>query len=127
MPRRRLSSCRAWLATAMVAGIRAGAAGQGLPAAPPESVGLSPVALARIAPALQHTYVDSGKLAGMVTVIARHGRIAYTSSLGYMDAAKKTPMRIDGVFRIYSMTKPVIAVAILQLVDRGKLQLDDPL
>ncbi len=112
----------AWL----VVGVAIGASGQGLPTAPPENIGLSPPALARIAPALQ-AYVDSGKLAGMVAVIARHGKVGYAQAIGYMDVATKWPMRTDDVFRIYSMTKPVIAVAVLQLVDRGMLHLDDPL
>ena len=63
----------------------------------------------------------------MVAFIARHGKVAYAQPIGYMDVANKTPMRTDGVFRIYSMTKPVIAVAILQLAEHGKLRLDDPL
>jgi CubicO group peptidase (beta-lactamase class C family) len=102
------------------------ASGQGLPPARPQELGLSPAALARIAPALQ-AYVDSGKLAGMVALIARHGRVGYAQAIGHMDVARGVPMRTDGVFRIYSMTKPVIAVAILKLAEQGKLRLDDPL
>lgn len=101
------------------------AAAQGLPSARPDDIGLSPAALARIAPALQG-YVDSGKLAGMVAFIARHGKVGYSQAIGDMDVAQHTPMRIDGVFRIYSMTKPVIAVGILMLAEQGKLRLDDP-
>jgi CubicO group peptidase (beta-lactamase class C family) len=105
------------------AGMRAAA--QGLPAARPLDVGLSSVALERIAPSLQ-AYVDSGKLAGMVAVVARHGKVGYVQAIGYMDLERKVPMRTDGVFRIYSMTKPIIAAAILTLLDHGKLRLDDP-
>jgi len=97
----------------------------GLPVAAPEAIGLSAPALARIAPALQ-AYVDSGKLAGVVAVIARHGKIGYAHSAGHMDAERSAPMRMDAVFRIYSMTKPVVAAGVLRLVDQGRLALDDP-
>lgn len=103
-----------------------GAAGaQGLPRARPSDVGLDSVALARIGPAMQ-MYVDSGKLAGIVAAVARHGKIAYVTSVGYLDVDAKTPMRLDAVMRIYSMTKPIIAVAIMQLVENKKVALDDP-
>ena len=95
------------------------------PVARPEAIGLSPAGLARIKPALK-SYVDQGKLPGFVAVVARHGQVGYLETLGYMDVANRTPMRADAVFRIYSMTKPVIAVAILRLRDQGKLRLSDP-
>jgi CubicO group peptidase (beta-lactamase class C family) len=98
---------------------------KGLPRARPEEVGLSAAALQRITPALQ-AYVDSGRLAGIVAVVARHGKIAYLDSVGFMDIELRQPMRTDAVFRIYSMTKPVTAVAVMQLFERGKLRLDDP-
>ena len=98
---------------------------QGLPRARPEDVGLSTVALERIRPVLQ-AQVDSGKFAGVVMAVARHGKLAYVESVGLMDIAHATPMRADAVFQICSMTKPVTAAAVLQLVERGKLRLDDP-
>ena len=101
------------------------AAGQGLPRARPEEVGLSSAALERIIPGLR-AYVDSGKVPGVVVAIARHGKLAYLDSVGFMDVEHRQPMRTDAVFRIYSMTKPVTAVAVMQLVERGKLALDDP-
>jgi CubicO group peptidase (beta-lactamase class C family) len=100
------------------------AAAQGLPVAAPQDIGLSPTALARIAPALQ-MYVDSGKLAGVVAVVARHGKIGFVKAIGHMDVERQIPMRPDAVFRIASMTKPVIAVAILKLVEQGRVRLDD--
>ncbi|MDX2056621.1 MAG: serine hydrolase domain-containing protein, partial [Gemmatimonadales bacterium] len=102
-----------------------GAAAQGLPTSRPEDVGLSSAALERIAPALQ-TYVDSGNLAGVVGVVARRGKVGYARAVGWMDAERQVPMRTDGVFRIYSMTKPIIAAGILKLVEQGKARLDDP-
>ncbi len=99
--------------------------GQGLPVAPPQDLDLSPMALARITPAMQ-AYLDSGKYAGAVLVIARHGKIGYSQSIGFMNLEKKIPMRTDAVFRIASMTKPIIAAAILKLVDKGKVRLDSP-
>jgi CubicO group peptidase (beta-lactamase class C family) len=99
--------------------------GQGLPAAEPEEIGLSSLALSRIAPAMQ-AYTDSGEVAGLTMVIARHGRIGYTQALGYMDISNEIPMRTDGVFRIASLSKPVISAAALKLVDAGKLRLGDP-
>lgn len=98
---------------------------QALPVASPADVGLSPAALARIAPAMQ-SYIDAGKLSGIVVAIARHGRLAYLQAFGFMDLARRTPMPADAIFRILSLTKPVTAVAVMQLYDRGLLRLDDP-
>jgi CubicO group peptidase (beta-lactamase class C family) len=88
-------------------------------------VGLSAEALARIAPAMR-AYTDSGKLGGVLVAVARHGKLAYLETFGVADTERGTPLRPDAVFRMYSMTKPVTAVAVMQLVERGKLGLDDP-
>ena len=101
------------------------ATAQGLPRARPDEVGLSSAALARIAPALKQ-YTDSGKLPGIVVAVARHGRLVYLESVGAMDIEHGTPMRTDAVFRIYSMTKAVTGAAVAQLIERGKIRLDDP-
>src|SRR5881296_3374102 len=98
---------------------------QGLPRARPADVGLSVAALERIAPALQ-AYVDSGKLPGLLAVVARHGKLAYVASVGSMDMEHRHPMEPDAVFRIYSMTKPITSTAVMQLYERKKLRLDDP-
>jgi CubicO group peptidase (beta-lactamase class C family) len=96
-----------------------------LPVAAPEALGLSAEDLHRIDPALQ-AFVDSGSVGGVYAVIARHGRIGYERTFGWRDVARRQPLPRDAVFRIYSMTKPVIAVGILRLVDDGRLGLDDP-
>src|SRR5690625_1376079 len=91
----------------------------------PEEVGLSTARLERIRPLLQH-YVDSGKLSGIVSVIARHGKLVHVESVGWLDAASEVPMATDAIFRIYSMTKPITSVAALMLYEEGRFQLDDP-
>ena len=98
---------------------------QPLPRATPAAVGLSAESLARLAPAMR-AYTDSGKLGSVLVAVARHGKLAYLETFGSADIEKATPLSPDAVFRIYSMTKPVTAVAVLQLVERGKLGLDDP-
>ena len=96
-----------------------------LPTASPAAVGLSHAGLARINQTLQ-AYVDSGKVGGIVALIARGGHVGYAHTFGYMDIAEREPMRRDALFRIYSMTKPVVTVGALKLVEQGKLRLDDP-
>jgi CubicO group peptidase (beta-lactamase class C family) len=98
---------------------------QGLPRARPEDVGLSAAALERIAPTLQSA-VDSGQFSGLLAVVARHGKVAYVASVGWMDVEHRRAMSPDAVFRIYSLTKPIASAAVMQLYERGKLRLDDP-
>ena len=96
-----------------------------LPSGRAAALGFSESELARIQPALQ-AYVDSGKYAGIYAVIVRHGQIAYEQAVGYADVAKGKRLGRDDVFRIYSMTKPVVSAGLLKLVDQRKVQLDDP-
>src|SRR5256886_11625840 len=98
---------------------------QGLPRARAEDVGLSAAALERIAPTLQ-SYVDSGQFPGFLALVARHGKLAYLSAGGWMDVEHRRAMSPDAVFRIYSLTKPIASTAVMQLYERGTLQLDDP-
>jgi CubicO group peptidase (beta-lactamase class C family) len=98
----------------------------GLPTAAPAEVGLSPEGLARLDEALQ-AYVDAGVLAGVSTLVARHGRVVHTRILGVDDVATGKPLTPDTLFRIFSMTKPVTAVAMTILHDRGLWDLDDPI
>jgi CubicO group peptidase (beta-lactamase class C family) len=98
---------------------------QGLPRARPEDVGLSAAALERIAPTLQ-SWVDSGEFPGLLAVVARHCKVAYVASVGWIDVEHRRPMSPDAVFRIYSLTKPIASAAVMQLYERGTLHLDDP-
>jgi CubicO group peptidase (beta-lactamase class C family) len=93
-------------------------------AAAPEDVGLSSSQLARIEATTQK-YVDSGLVPGAVMLVARRGKIAWTRTMGFRDRAAKDPMRPDSIFRIYSMTKPIVSVAAMMLVEEGKMQVSD--
>lgn len=89
----------------------------------PEEVGLSTPRLERISNMIQGT-IDEKKMAGAVVLVARHGKIAYLESFGRADTDK--PMTKDTMFRVCSMTKPLVTVAILQLYEEGRLLLSDP-
>jgi CubicO group peptidase (beta-lactamase class C family) len=96
-----------------------------LPTAKPEDVGLSPAGLARLEAAMQRE-IDSGRTPGVEMLVARRGKIAYRGSLGALRPGGPA-MRGDGIFRIYSMTKPIVSIAIMMLVEEGRLFLSDPL
>lgn len=91
----------------------------------PESVGLSSARLRRLDAGMQR-YVDCGQAAGLVTVVARHGRVAHLGVYGQMDLAAARPMRPDVIFRIFSMTKPVTSLAVLMLYEEGLFHLQYP-
>ncbi|MDY7105125.1 MAG: serine hydrolase domain-containing protein [Actinomycetota bacterium] len=92
----------------------------------PEEVGLSAERLGRIEPFFQREYVDTGKLAGLVTLVARRGQVAHLAAFGQRDLEAGAAMETDTIFRIYSMTKPITSVALLSLYEEGRFQLDDP-
>jgi CubicO group peptidase (beta-lactamase class C family) len=96
-----------------------------VPTSRPEDVGLSSERLQRITEVVQR-YIAAKEIAGAVTVVTRRGRIAHFEAQGLMDLESKAPMRKDGIFRIASMSKPVTGVAILMLVEEGKVRLNDP-
>jgi CubicO group peptidase (beta-lactamase class C family) len=96
-----------------------------LPTAAPESVGLSSSRLQRITETLKAD-IAKGTIPGAVLLISRNGKIAYFEAMGSLDADKKTPMTKDAIFRIYSMTKPIVSVAAMMLFEDGKLALSDP-
>ena len=95
------------------------------PTARPEDVGLSSERLQRVADMLQRR-IAAGDLAGAVAAVARKGKLAFLSAHGMADLETKQPMTAGSMFRIASMTKPVIGVAIMMLVEEGKLHLSDP-
>jgi CubicO group peptidase (beta-lactamase class C family) len=97
---------------------------QELPTAKPESVGLSSERLERIGTAVQHD-IDDKRIAGAVTLVIRHGKVAWLKSQGMMDRESAKPMRPDAMFRICSMTKPITSVAAMMLYEEGKFLLDD--
>jgi len=94
--------------------------------AAPESLGMSGAALGRIEDHLKRRYLDSGRFPGTQTLIYRRGAIAHSAVQGYADIERKTPMRDDTIFRIYSMTKPITSVAFMMLVEEGRVALDEP-
>jgi CubicO group peptidase (beta-lactamase class C family) len=91
----------------------------------PEEVGLSSDRLKRVGELMQRE-IAAKKFAGAVTLVARNGRIAHFETHGLMDLESKKPMQKDAIFRIMSMTKPVVGVAIMTLVEDGKVRLTDP-
>ncbi len=97
-----------------------------LPTAKAEEVGLDAAALERLSAALQDR-VASGHIPGAVALIARHGKVAYFESFGRLDPASGAPMTTDAIFRIYSMTKAIVSVAVMMLWEEGRLLLSDPI
>lgn len=73
-----------------------------------------------------HLRATIGHLPMAISVVSRHGKVAYTQATGYSDAEGKVPIKDDDIFRLYSMTKPPVAVGLLMLYDEGRFQLDDP-
>ena len=100
-------------------------AGAQVPAGAPEDVGLSAKRLQRIGEMIRRA-IDTDQVSGAVTVVARRGQVAHFEAHGLMDIEADAPMRKDTIFPIASMTKPVTGVAILMLVEEGKVRLSDP-
>ena len=92
----------------------------------PENAGFSSTRLQRISAKMQ-TYVDEGKVAGMITTVARHGQTVHLERTGWMDREAQRPMELDAIFRIASMTKPITAVAIMTLYEEGYFTLNTPI
>ncbi|HWS75753.1 MAG TPA: serine hydrolase domain-containing protein [Quisquiliibacterium sp.] len=96
-----------------------------LPLADPYDLGLSPAQLTRMSDAFR-AEIDRGRLPGAVLLVGRKGRVGWFESLGMADPVRRTPMAHDTIFRIYSMTKPIVSLAVMMLVEEGRLLLDDP-
>ncbi len=129
MPTNDQGKNRKRLGLAFVLGLLSGlniSAADPLPAAKPETVGLSGVRLERLAQAIKQD-VDQGRMPGAVVAIARKGKLAYYESFGFVDKTTGTPMPKDAIFALASMTKPMVAVATLMLAEQGDLLLNDPI
>jgi len=91
----------------------------------PETVGMSSARLTQLDQVMKRRYVDGGYLPGMLTQVYRKGHLVHTGICGHMDLERGKPMREDAIFRIYSMSKPITAVALMMLVEEGLIGLDD--
>jgi len=99
---------------------------QDLPSANPKLLGLAPERLDRIAGAVQDA-IDHQRIAGAVTLVVRHGQVAWFDAQGMADREARQPMQKDSIFRICSMTKPITSTAVMMLYEEGKFLLDDPI
>ena len=91
----------------------------------PEAVGMSSARLARIRPVME-SYVHERGVVGISTMISRRGRIVHAEQVGYRDKDAGRPMTADTIFRIYSMTKPIVSTALMMLHEEGRFQLEHP-
>jgi CubicO group peptidase (beta-lactamase class C family) len=119
------TTAKNWLAGAALLLAAHGLAAQNLPMAKPEDVGLSSERLARIG-AWAKAEVDAKRVPGAVIMVARNGKLAYYEAIGQQDPARPDPMSRDSIFRIYSMTKPLVSVATMMMVEEGRIQLEAP-
>lgn len=97
-----------------------------LPTAKPADVGLSAERLDRIMHVLREDS-QKGIIPGAALMVVRQGKVAYFETVGLLDPDTKAPMRKDAIFRIYSMSKPITSVAVMMLVEQGKITLDEPI
>ena len=98
----------------------------GVPTAGAETVGMSSERLQRLDQVMQG-YIDRSEVAGVVTLVARRGKVVHFSALGERDAESGAPMTHDAIFRIASMTKPIASTAMMMLYEEGHFQLRDPI
>jgi CubicO group peptidase (beta-lactamase class C family) len=92
----------------------------------PEEIGFSPDRLMRINRVMQR-YVDEGKMAGIVTLVARHASVVHSEKFGWSDIESRKPMTFDTIFRIFSMTKPITCTALMMLYEKSLFNLRDPI
>jgi len=115
----------AWMTTCAVLVLLSWPVPAATPRAKPEEVGLSSERLHRIGETIQRN-IQAGQIASAVTLVARRGRVAHLEAFGQLDVESKRPAATDSLFRIASMSKPVTGVAILMLIEEGKVRLGDP-
>jgi len=96
-----------------------------LPFAKPETLGLSSVRLQRLSDAFRRD-IDKGTIPGVTMLVARRGQVGWFEALGGQNPASPTPMALDTIFRIFSMTKPIVSIGIMMLLEDGHLLLSDP-
>ena len=120
-----MSAHRMWMLAAAVALLTLSAAAREMPKARPDRAGMSEERLDRLAE-LARGYTESGKLAGVLTVVARDGQVVHVSAVGQRGVEDDRPLPEDALFRIFSMTKPITAVAAMILYEEAKFQLGDP-
>lgn len=113
------------LTLALCAFLWSPARAQPLPLAAPEAVGLSSERLARVGDVFER-FVEDGRMAGAVGMVAREGRLVYVEQWGMRDQRAQDPLEVDDVFRIFSMTKPVASMAVMMLYEEGRFMLTDP-
>jgi CubicO group peptidase (beta-lactamase class C family) len=94
--------------------------------ASPESAGMSKSAFDRLEAHLKHRYIDAGRFPGTQLLVYRRGKVVHSAVQGFADVERKTPMKEDTIFRIYSMTKPITSVAFMMLFEEGRVALDEP-
>src|SRR4051812_35935814 len=115
-----------WIRTSLIVVLfGTGLAAQQLPTATPESVGISTERLERMHKGMQG-FIDRKEAGGVVTLVAREGKVVDVKAYGFQDVESKKPMRPDAIFRIASMSKPITSVAVMMLYEDGKLLLSDP-
>ena len=119
------ASRMAWLAVLAFCLIPGLVLGDDLPTAKPEEVGVSSEKVEKLSTFMQ-SLVDDGKIAGGVTMMARHGKVIHLKAVGMADREEKKAMQTNSIFRIASMSKPITSVAIMRLYEQGKVGLDDP-
>lgn len=121
---RHITSWLAALAVVVALATSAALTAASLPMAAPESVGLSKERLHRVHELVER-HMKAGEITGAVMLVARKGQVAYVDVAGTMDKDGRRPMRRDSVFRLASMTKPVVGVAVMMMLEEGRLRLDD--
>ncbi len=97
-----------------------------LPEAKPESLGLSPSRLQRMSDVFRRE-IDKGTMPGATIMVARGGRIGWFDAMGKQDPVASAPMARDSIFRIFSMTKPIVSIGVMSLLEEGHFLLDDPI
>jgi CubicO group peptidase (beta-lactamase class C family) len=123
--RNQIQTPRALMTAVITLAAVSAAMAQPLPTANPASVGMSAERLEKITSVLSQDVADK-KLPGAVVMVARKGKLVYSRAFGGLNNAAQAPMQTDSVFRIYSMTKPLVSTALMMLVEDGKVQLTDP-